>query len=422
MRDPAQHKGRDIIFPEIPRDYHAGVRGTFMDGNTHNRYFGSIAMQADNEFTWDTPTGAAAIEDIVLNRYNDRLRRIILATDTQHLNSIETISKFTEGVGIVWYDCPPNEPNHDKMRAIAGYFGIWHEGGRGSRDGVHELWWLGTSKLVLINAHNQATSGLHVPGSTQPSSLRGLMPKGHTPLDWTSFLSASRPQIPCHNTLFGAITSSPLAHIEGGPDANGPSDIDPNANTKGSAGGIVVYTRDSGWEHEEDKTEEHQHSHFMGDLKLQLLPNPNVVNGGMNNNDNDKNNNGPNLVGVLPETVHIVPSREIGTSCTQVCDAYSGDKNNKNPQKGSDDLLNRWTCASAYLPVINDCSSLRAVFDCASCGDSLGADQPAMVDRTAPFDKGPGSCLVNGDPTLFSCDGSWSFALRLCPCEAPLER
>ena len=55
MRDPQRSRGRDIVIPEVPRDYHAGVKGTFMDAGTHNKYFGSIAMQADPVFTWDTP-------------------------------------------------------------------------------------------------------------------------------------------------------------------------------------------------------------------------------------------------------------------------------------------------------------------------------------------------------------------------------
>ena len=31
LRDPNQHKGRESIFPEVNRDYHAGRKGTFMD-------------------------------------------------------------------------------------------------------------------------------------------------------------------------------------------------------------------------------------------------------------------------------------------------------------------------------------------------------------------------------------------------------
>ena len=39
MRDNAQRRNRDSVFPEVPRDYHAGRKGTFMDEYHHNRYF-----------------------------------------------------------------------------------------------------------------------------------------------------------------------------------------------------------------------------------------------------------------------------------------------------------------------------------------------------------------------------------------------
>jgi hypothetical protein len=414
MRDPGQHRNRDIIFPEIPRDYHAGVKGTFMDGNTHNRYFGSIAMQADPEFTWDTPIGAAAIEDLVLSRYDARIRRLVSSPDTKHLSTVGEIGSFREGVGVVWYDCPPNEPNHDKMRAVAGFFGIWHEGARGSRDGVHELWWLGTSKLVLVNAHPGGSPPVYVTGSIAVSPLRSLMPKGQRVIEWSEFLSAARPQAPRHGDLFGAITSSPLAHLDGGADANGAPDLTPADQAAKKAGGdapgVVVYTRESGWDHESDTSADHAHSHFMGDLRLS----PSRLEADEPRGGGGAGGKAPadrmSRIGALPDNVHVVPSKLAGLSCTAVCAAYK-DESGDASEAGS------WSCSSGYLPVVNDCSSLRAAFDCASCGDSIGSDQPAMVHRSAPPEKGPGSCLVNGDPTLFSCDGSWAFALRLCPCE-----
>jgi hypothetical protein len=76
-----------------------------------------------------------------------------------------------------------------------------------------------------------------------------------------------------------------------------------------------------------------------------------------------------------------------------------------------------------FPQVVNDCGSLRAAFDCASCGDSIGGDQPAFVDRGAdvPQSAGPGACLVNGDATLFSCDARYEWTRRLCPCDTGQE-
>lgn len=428
MRDPAQHKGRDIIIPEIPRDYHMGIKGTFMDSGTHNRYFGSIAMQADPAFTWDTPTGAAAIEDLLRTRYEARVRDLITDKDTVHLSSVADIGKFSEGQGVVWYSVPPGEPNHDHMRAVAGYFGIWHEGGRASRDGIHELWWLGTSRLVLVNAYSGPVgmNNAHVTGSIEVSSLRSLLPKGQKVLDWNDFLNAERPQLPTHANLFGALLRSPLAHIDGGFDANGA----PDSGAAGHAGGtVVVYTRSSEADGEQGG-EGHEHSAFMGDLRLSR--------GADTPEAQDSSEGGgaskplrvaagqASRIGVLPENVHVVPASLPGLSCTDICAAYvvkaneaaaaavaGGHKHLAEAESEPGD----WRCAAAYFPVINDCDTLRNNYQCSRCIDSMGPDQPAFIDPSAPHDKAPSACLVNTDASMFTCEGRWSYARRLCPCE-----
>ena len=40
MRDHKQHKGREVVIPEVPRDYHMGIKGTFMDKSTHDKCVG----------------------------------------------------------------------------------------------------------------------------------------------------------------------------------------------------------------------------------------------------------------------------------------------------------------------------------------------------------------------------------------------
>ena len=127
MRDPLQHKGRDVVIPEIPRDYHMGIKGTFMDANTHNQYFGSIALFSDKRFTWDTPLGAAAVEGLLVTRYEARVRAALSAPTTRHLNSVAEVSALVSGEAVLWYSCPPNEFEHTSMRPLAAFFGIWHE-------------------------------------------------------------------------------------------------------------------------------------------------------------------------------------------------------------------------------------------------------------------------------------------------------
>jgi hypothetical protein len=55
MRSAERHRGRDVLHPEMPRDFHNGVKGTFMDADTHNRYFARIRYNVDAAFSWGSP-------------------------------------------------------------------------------------------------------------------------------------------------------------------------------------------------------------------------------------------------------------------------------------------------------------------------------------------------------------------------------
>jgi hypothetical protein len=80
--------------------------------------------------------GAASVEHVVQPAYDARLQYILRHKDTVHLESVDAVLAFSAGVGVVWYDCPTHVFNHDHMRSVAAFFGLWHEGGRGGRDGV----------------------------------------------------------------------------------------------------------------------------------------------------------------------------------------------------------------------------------------------------------------------------------------------
>lgn len=52
-----RHKSRSCLYPEVPRTFHNGVKGTFMDDQTHNRYFAKIDYNKDPQVTWkDRPS------------------------------------------------------------------------------------------------------------------------------------------------------------------------------------------------------------------------------------------------------------------------------------------------------------------------------------------------------------------------------
>ena len=104
---------------------------------------------------------------------------------------------------------------------MAAFFGIWHEGGRGSRDGVHELWWLGSAKLFLVNIYGgPPLYGMPISGSIEaaPAAIRALKPPGARVIPWQEFTAAAppvRPPLPRHTALFGMQIDAPLAHVAG---------------------------------------------------------------------------------------------------------------------------------------------------------------------------------------------------------------
>lgn len=424
MRDPAQHKNRDIIYPEIPRDYHMGIKGTFMDSGTHNKYFGSIAMHNDVAFTWDTPYGAKAIQNLMIDKYDKRLKRILLHPKTTHFTSVDHISTFSDGVGVVWYDCDPTDSDHGQMRAIAAYFGIWHEGARGSRDGIHELWWQGNAKLFLVNVYGGQVHG-HITGAIVPSSLRSLKPKEIRALTYANFQEGlkKRPHMPTHEYLFGAVTTSPLSHMNGADDGNGAPDNINNKDNKDNDSNnnklnknkrrnmhdfLLDDTLTSTNNKEEEKKEiVHAHSKFLYDLVL------------------SKNRDITENAAVITDTSFlIVPSKEAGIDCNEVCSTYKPTTTNNNNNKVVKNMRKdavtslHYTCIESRFVEINTCAMLKLYMGCTECEDNMGSDQPAMISYLAPEDKSPGKCLVNSDSSMFSCDGKWDYSLRLCPCQA----
>ena len=255
MRDPARRAGRELLIPEVPRVYHAGVRGTFMDAGTHNRLFGSIALQGDGGLSWDSPAAAAALGGVRSARAWAARGARLRAGATGHIGAagdpraallaLAAGSPLAGGglgaVGgdgaalaaeprpgdtlVLWYDCPTGA-GHEPFRPLAALLGIWHEGGRGSRAGQHELWWGARHvRLLTINVAAGPPGGHESGGIEAAPELRAAMPAGLLPAPAEAFAGpAGRALLPRHARLFGARLLSPLAHLSGGADANGPPD------------------------------------------------------------------------------------------------------------------------------------------------------------------------------------------------------
>lgn len=154
MRDRRRHNGRDVLFPEIPRDYHIGVKGTFMDREHHDKYFRTTAMhappkplQGQSSFTWMSNDGTEAIRRAVQPGFEQDVRGLLKdATAISKLSELMELVDATKlkgkqapAVARVRYTGTGMADNADFRKVLNGFFDVWHEPQRGSRDGMHVL-------------------------------------------------------------------------------------------------------------------------------------------------------------------------------------------------------------------------------------------------------------------------------------------
>lgn len=91
LRSPEIHKHRETIYPQVPRTFHNGVKGTFMNVETHNRYFKDVAVNTDGSINWkETVQHLATIEDIYEIRIEKLINMCKQLSDVKDLISISS--------------------------------------------------------------------------------------------------------------------------------------------------------------------------------------------------------------------------------------------------------------------------------------------------------------------------------------------
>ena len=173
LRSIEVHGTREIVYPEVPRTFHNGIQGTFMDINTHNKYFRDIDYNIDQDVTWDTSNGKRKMNAKVSSHSNDVDQGTGASKDTvisvirpestglvplssmspnyvvamqtvhesriesliaqcTHLKSAQELVTAPPGVVCIWLDIDPTEPDsmlgkRPEFEPLAMFFGLWHE-------------------------------------------------------------------------------------------------------------------------------------------------------------------------------------------------------------------------------------------------------------------------------------------------------
>jgi hypothetical protein len=196
MRDPKQHLGREVIFPQVPRVFHNGIKGTFMEARTHERYFARIATNFDERIRWTAMDSAITAAES--RHYEERVSREMAAAES--LKSVaKVVQVLNEGAKkdvVIWISASP-APTQQKMQfePIALFFGIWHEARRGEHRGMHEMWYRDTH-VFLVNVHQGLDTLSHMNVRMKivaPRSYRHAMPKGIQPLVAQDFRGVTPP-------------------------------------------------------------------------------------------------------------------------------------------------------------------------------------------------------------------------------------
>lgn len=176
LRYAKTHNGRDVLYPEVPRTYHKGITGTFMNIETHNKYFRDIDYNLDPSIVWHNksvisgsplfiPQYITGLKDIYMQSVMERLKKCTHITSVAVLYDVllssgnwyalysllHTVYIYTVGatshisvfiepkIICLFIRVDPNE-NRD-FREISKFFNIWHEYKRGSYRGLHEFYW-----------------------------------------------------------------------------------------------------------------------------------------------------------------------------------------------------------------------------------------------------------------------------------------
>ena len=136
-------KDLECAYPEVPRAFHAGRVGTFMDPQTHVEYFDRIVHNTDSNVRWfSDPRAEAALQRLVLKAYDDALRADVARA--KHVTQPETFQEDVrraspDAVFVVWYEASVDPRFEARVRTFTSFFRVWHQLMRASHESVLDV-------------------------------------------------------------------------------------------------------------------------------------------------------------------------------------------------------------------------------------------------------------------------------------------
>jgi hypothetical protein len=164
LRDPRVSRGREVLFPEVPRALQqtprsasSAARAAFATAQLHEAYFARMVLASRGlVLGWGDVAAAAR------GPYDAALARSLLdGLSLRHGSELAGALAWLPATLVLWHDTNPNPRLQGLGFAPLGRaLGIWHEAARGAREGVHRLRW-GAGELLLVNVFDPALQPGH---------------------------------------------------------------------------------------------------------------------------------------------------------------------------------------------------------------------------------------------------------------------
>jgi len=150
MRQREINKGRECIFPEVPRNHNIGKIGTHSDEELFNKYFRDVALNED-----PSPVLGDVARTLRLEAYDTALTATIEAAFP--VSNLMELSSIPEGKSaVVVYQGPAMnqvQAMEAEFEPVSTFFGIWHSIPlRGDHKGVMRFWF--HRKHVVLISHD----------------------------------------------------------------------------------------------------------------------------------------------------------------------------------------------------------------------------------------------------------------------------
>jgi len=209
LRSSAIGKGREIAYPQVPRTFHNGIKGTFMDVSTHNKYFRDIAYNR-RDVRWAEGSNDNGFDANGVPSYVYTTKSVYDARITEQVKQcyhVQSVTDFLQDdaagkLYCIWIDLDPNPPENrpQLFKPIGEFFGIWHEHKRGAHRGVHEFYWY-SRYIMIINVFDEK-SRPHLGGGGYSGaenkypieSFAYLRPPGAKITQYTAFRDVAVPE------------------------------------------------------------------------------------------------------------------------------------------------------------------------------------------------------------------------------------